>query len=133
MDAITNALGRVDWTVIDELSHLPSGRHASAQEELRQEYYALRIIHRQIGAQLPPRAALTQALYNVRRRHPRFHPRYDSSYFFGESKMATTLSGDPHVEEIEAMALAGGHGRRRPEAPSPVESSEARRYTEALA
>ncbi len=113
MCVITDAVSRIDWKVVEELSHIPAGKKHSLQDDLRIEYAAYRTIHRQLEADLPARAALMQAVYNIRRSHPRFKPHYDEAFFFGGSRMSMTLAGDPLVEEIQAVAAAGGQGKTK--------------------
>ena len=112
---IAAMLARIDWTVVEELHHLPEGREGSLQEALRGEYAAYRSTHREMGADLPPRAALVQAVFNIRRTHPEFKPRYDASFFYESSHMTRTLADDPLTAEIQAMAAQGGGGSRQPE------------------
>jgi hypothetical protein len=111
---IAAMLTRVDWTVVEELHHIPEGRSGSLQEALRVEYAAYRSAHRQLGADLPPRAALIQAVFNIRRTHPDFLPLYDASFFYEGSHMSRTLAADPLSEEIQAIAAQGGDHPRRP-------------------
>ena len=112
---ITQMLSRVDWTVVEELHHIPEGRKGSLQDTLRMEYAAFRSAHRQLGADLPPRAALAQAVFNIRRAEPEFQPRYDAGFFYEGSHMSRTLSADPLTAEIQALAAQGGGHPRRPD------------------
>src|SRR5579884_3391085 len=105
---IASALSRTDWTIVDELHHIPCGRKGSLQEALRVEYSAYRRIHRQLGSALPPRAAFVQAIHNIRRRFPDFQPAYDAGFFFEQSRMGATLHDDPLAREVAAIAAAGG-------------------------
>jgi hypothetical protein len=105
-------LYEVDWWVVDELSHIPTGAKGSSQEALRDDYAAYRKIHRKLSADLPARAALVQAVYNLRRLDRNFDPAYDAAFFFGGSTISRTLSADPLAAEIEAMAAQGGGGRK---------------------
>ncbi len=101
-------IARVDWTVVEELQHVPAGAKGSWQEALRNEYAAYRKIHRNIAPSLPPRAALSQAIHNIQRIDPKFQPRYDAEFFFGGTRMSTTLKGDPLAAEIMSIAANGG-------------------------
>lgn len=74
-------LSDVDWTVVQELSHIPRGHEQPLQEMLRREYVAYRKIHRDMAASLPPQAALDQAVFNIRRDAPDFQPQYDIAFF----------------------------------------------------
>jgi len=105
-------LSRIDWTVIEELHHIPEGRKGSLQEALRVEYAAYRSIHRHLGADLSPRFALIQAVFNIRRTHPDFEPLYDASFFYEGTHMARTLAADPLSREIQAVAASGGEAGR---------------------
>ena len=114
---IPDMIARIDWTVVDELHHIPEGRKGSLQEALRVEYAAYRALHRKLGTALTPRAALDQAIFNIRRAFPEFQPRYDAGFFFEASHMSRTLAGDPLAAEIHDMAANGGgvhtHPHRR--------------------
>lgn len=107
---ITSALTRLDWNVVDELHHIPRGKRGSLQEALRLEYAGYRMAHRAAKAALSPKAALAQAVFNLRRWTPEFQPRYDAGFFFEGSHMSRTLACDPLAVQIEAMAASGGHG-----------------------
>lgn len=110
---LTEKLSQVDWTVVDELHHIPHGRKGSLQETMRTEYVAYRKLHRELGGG-PPRLALFQAIFNIRRTHPGFNPRYDADFFFGHGAMSSTLAGDPLSAQIHAAASSGGAAPLRP-------------------
>jgi len=112
---LQRALSSIDWTVVDELRHIPNGGRGSGQELFRQEYAGFRMLHRRLSSQLTPRDALVQAIVNVRRNHPHFAPRYDHAFFFAESTIAATLSEDELAMEIHAIAANGGAEPRRHE------------------
>jgi hypothetical protein len=76
-------LATIDWTVVDELRHVPSGSPQSEQESLRREYAVFRSLHRRLSTDLQPADALAQALRRVESEHPGFAPRYDFAFFFG--------------------------------------------------
>lgn len=107
---LTEAIAQADWSIVEELHHIPQGKSGTPQRALRMEYAAYRRLHRQLGTKLPPSAALTQAVFNVRRIWPDFEPRYDAGFFFEGSHMSRTLAGDDLTAEIEAMAANGGDG-----------------------
>jgi hypothetical protein len=102
---IADMLTRVDWTVVDELHHIPEGRRGSLQEALRVDYAAYRSAHRQLGADLPPRAALDQAVFNIRRTNPDFMPLYNATFFLERAQPSRTLAADPLAVEIQEMAV----------------------------
>ena len=112
---LRKALASIDWTVVEELRHIPRGSHSSAQEALRHEYATFRTFHRSDTPFLQPCDALVQAIVNVRRDHPRFVPKYDHAFFFGGSTLAASLAEDELAMEIHATAFNGGDGRRLPE------------------
>ncbi|GEM_PF-5446252 len=110
---LSQQISAVDWTVVEELHHIPHGRKSSLQEALRVEYAAYRKLHRQLGASLPPSAALQQAVHNLRRAFPDFEPRYDRAFFFEGSRTGRSLAGDPLAAEIHNQAANGGGASRR--------------------
>lgn len=118
---IADALKHIDWTILDELEHIPAGKAGSLQAALRVEYAQYRTIHRQLNARLPARAALIQAVYELRRTNPEFEPRYDAPFFYEGSLMSRALSSDPLAEEIHATAAKGGDSTRVPEAHGTLE------------
>jgi hypothetical protein len=109
---LQNALASIDWTVVDELKHIPRGGASSPQEELRHEYAAFRTLHRRMSDQLTRRDALVQAMVNVRREYPSYVLKYDDAFFFGGSPIAATLVEDELAMAIHAMAAAGGDDAR---------------------
>jgi DNA gyrase inhibitor GyrI len=107
--SLQTTLSSIDWTVIDELQHLPTGAEGSPQEKLRHEYAVFRTLHRRMNADMQPHDALVQAIVNVKRHHPDFTPRYDASFFVAGSTIAATLANDELAQSIQAMAANGGH------------------------
>jgi len=105
---LQDALAAIDWTVVEELKHIPSGAVSSPQQMLRQEYAAFRSVHRELTDQLRPRDGLVQAIANVKRTHSGFVPRYDGVFFFSDSAIAATLAEDELAMEIHAIARNGG-------------------------
>ena len=105
---LQKALAAIDWTVVDELRHIPGGASGSAQEQLRHEYAAFRTLHRDLSPQLRPHDALVQAVGYVRRRWPQFVPSYDAAFFVNGSTVSITLADDELTLDIEAMAANGG-------------------------
>lgn len=103
-------LSRLDWRIVDELRHIPHGQPGSSQELLGREYVAFRSLHRRLGSELQPGDALVQAIHNIRRRAPRFTPRFDAAFFFGGVTTGLDLRDDPVAREIHARAGNGGSG-----------------------
>ena len=116
---LEHALASIDWTVVDELKHIPRGAAGSGQESLRLEYAAYRSLHRRMSPALQPSDALVQAIVNVQRTQTGFAPRYDHAFFFGGATVSATLADDELAMEIHSLAHNGGGSSRRPESTVP--------------